>query len=32
LLDPNRNGMPLQAAISSAAFRILPSRPAQLGR
>ena len=31
-LDPTRNGMPLQAVISFSAFRVLPSRSAQLER
>jgi len=31
-LDPTRNGAPLQAVISFLAFRVLPSRSAQLER
>jgi len=31
-LDPTRNDMPPQAAISFSAFSVLPSRSAQLGR
>lgn len=30
--DPTRNSMPLQAVISFSAFRVLPSRSAQLER
>ncbi len=31
-LNPNRNGLPLQAVISFSAFRVLPQRSAQLER
>jgi hypothetical protein len=31
-LDPTRIGMPLQAVTSFSAFRVLPSRSAQLER